>query len=132
MWADPERFVQGQPTVLTVQVRPLFSGTGFFALLGYGGGSPVGHLESPVQAEVGVVVVPAAFTAGQTSTLACTLHVETILDHIGIGVYAQFDSLVLDGKMYPVGSQEVHDRFGSDLLCALATWDFTLDREAQP
>ena len=120
--ATPSYFTTETPIDITVTVRPKESGIGCFSFIGENPDNGAdGEMLSPVAGDVGTVVAPVTYVAGQPTTLTWRIQLNeanfsSSYDSVGFQLYAGFDSVMVDSTMYPLGAPELAARFGQDFI----------------
>jgi hypothetical protein len=125
----PAYFGVAPANTLATIVVPRFNGTGRAYLIGIGGGSPIGELLYPYPDTLGQVVVQRHFLQGRADTTRWIIHIDPpVLDHISVATQVGYDSLNIDGHLYPIESPEVRAYFApQEALPDMGTY-VTLDR----
>ncbi len=120
--ATPAYFTTETPIDIAITVRPRESGVGHFSFIGENPENGAdGEMLSPVTGEVGTVVAPVTYVAGQPTTLTWRIQLNEVspnlpYDGVRFQLYAGFDSVMVDSTMYPLGAPELAAQFGSGYL----------------
>lgn len=120
--ATPPYFTTETPVDISVTVRPRESGVGYFTISGgHSNGTAAGDALAPVSGEVGTVVAPVEFAAGEPTQLTWRVQLNEVspdlpYDGVRFQFSAGFDSVMVDSTMYPLGAPELTAQFGSGYL----------------
>ncbi|PJA76896.1 hypothetical protein CO151_01300 [bacterium CG_4_9_14_3_um_filter_65_15] len=120
--ATPPYFTTETPIDIAITVRPRESGVGLFTIWGgYSNGDMAGTALAPVTGEIGTVVAPVQFEAGEPTRLVWRVQLNEVspglpYDGVRFQFYAGFDSVVVDSTMYPLGAPELTAQFGSAIF----------------
>lgn len=128
--SSPANIVPNQPNLILLGVRPLFSGKGYFFVVGHGGGQPIGQIVHPINEELGSVSFPVTFERGEFAECSWLFQVAQGYTHVGMSLQAAYDSLLIDGIQYPINSPESKNLIGLDALYSISA-HMTLDAEKQ-
>ena len=101
---------------LTFNYLPNYHGKGTVSLVGYGGGEPIGDLLDPVECALGSIVMPAEFFPDSTGSVTFSIRMTSDLECPQVSALAVYDSLAIDGRMWPIYSREVTSVLGPSLL----------------
>ncbi len=125
--ASPPHFTTATPVDISVTVRPRESGVGHFTIIGENPENGAdGVMLSPVTGEMGTVLAPVVFHAGEPTELTWRIQlneIDSALPYQGVRFqfFAMFDSVMVDSTMYPLGAPELTAAFGSGYLPGFST-----------
>ncbi len=121
--ASPPYFTTDTPVDISITVRPRESGVGHFTIVGNNPDNGAdGTMISPVTGEVGSLNAPVIFEAGQPTQLTWRIQLnETDRQSVRFTFFANFDSVMVDTVMYPLGAPELSAAFGSGYLPGFST-----------
>ena len=111
---EPSEYSPGAPMNLTVVFDSRYAGSGWFSLVGHGGGSDVGLLLEPEAAQIGFYSQRLTISAGRTE-IPLTLLMTTTLDMAALSITVAIDSLLANDSLVPWNSPEGYDVFRADV-----------------